>query len=133
MGNKNNDSTHIENKEQKPFSKEKGPLAEKTLDDDIDEEPELYTLIDGKNLLKGKLVELMQEALRAKNFANVEKFIRENVSKFLLNGGIGDLVPLSELLAYRKMTAKEKRRKRKKKQAFKTRIGLKYSAINKHS
>ncbi len=101
----------------------KKTLARFIGDGDADEVPELYSLVNNKDYLKGELVILTREALKKKNFADVEKLIREKIPAFLLNEGAGDDVSLAELLAYRKMTAQEKRRKRKKKQAFKVKLG----------
>jgi len=40
----------------------------------------------------GELVELMKIALKTNDFAHVDEFIRNKVSKFLMNNGEGQMV-----------------------------------------
>lgn len=55
-----------------------------------EELPKLYQLVDLFG--GGRLVELMKEAMRTKNFDEVDKCIRTEVKEYLYNEGNGDHV-----------------------------------------
>ena len=67
---------------------------------DNEELPKLYELI---NLFGGgRLVEMMKEALRTKNFDQVDKCIQTEVKEYLYNEGNGEYVclPIASLIFY---------------------------------
>jgi hypothetical protein len=59
---------------------------------EVEHQPELYSIIDGKDKSKGELVELTRKALYKNNYDQVNEYIRTRIPEFLLNEGKGDVV-----------------------------------------
>ena len=58
-----------------------------------------YNLIDLKG--GGELVELMKKANRTKNYKELDETIRDNLKRFLYNGGEGKIVHIREIVQQR--------------------------------
>lgn len=69
-------------------------------------QPELYTLIDKKG--GGVMVELAKQTLFKKKPKEFEEFVLKTMPSYLINDGKEEMIPVAELIQYRKMTRKNK-------------------------
>lgn len=69
-----------------------GALLTKTKLEDYENIPELYRVVDPKG--GGELVDVAWIAHKSGDIGKIDDYIRREVSKYLLNGGKGEMVRL---------------------------------------